>query len=132
MKKNKSNESGGHGVAISMGIAALAATAAGAYFLYGSAKGPARRKALKSWTVKMKGEVMEKVEDMKELSEEAYHSAIDAISEKYSQIKDIDQAELQAVVKRLKGHWKDIKKEAEKAVKSEVKKAKSKVVAKAQ
>lgn len=125
IKNNKSNQSA-HGVGITLGIAALAAAAAGAYFLYGSAKGPARRKALKSWMVKMKGEVMEEVEKMKEMSEEVYHAAVDKISEKYSEIKNIDQAELQAVVKRLKGHWKDIKKEAEKAVKTEARKIKAK------
>lgn len=124
MKNTKT--SGGHSVGVGFGIAALAAAAAGAYFLYGSAKGPARRKALKSWAVKMKGEVMEEVEKMKDLSEEVYHTAVDRISKKYSQIKDIDQAELQAVAKRLKGHWKDIKKEAEKAITLEVKKAKAK------
>ena len=114
MKKDKSQESGGNGIALGLGVAAVAAAAAGAYFLYGSAKGPARRKALKSWIVKMKGEVMEEVEKMQNLSEELYHAAIDKISAKYAEMKNIDVAELEAVVKRLKGHWKDIKKEVKK------------------
>ncbi|MEK7095531.1 MAG: hypothetical protein AAB917_02620 [Patescibacteria group bacterium] len=114
MKKNKPQESGRSGVVLGLGVAAVAAAAAGAYFLYGSAKGPARRKALKSWMVKMKGEVMEEVEKMQDLSEELYHAAIDKVKEKYSQMKEIDATELEAVVKRLKGHWKDIKKEVKK------------------
>jgi ElaB/YqjD/DUF883 family membrane-anchored ribosome-binding protein len=126
MKNIKSQKSGGHGVAVGLGLAAVAAAAAGAYFLYGSAKGPARRKALKSWMVKMKGEVMEEVEKMQDMTEELYHSAVDKVSAKYAEMKNIDAAELQATVKRLKGHWKDIKKEAEKTVKAEAKKIKAK------
>ncbi len=108
--KNKTTHEG-HPIAIGLGIAAAAA--AGAYFLYGSSKGPARRQALKSWMVKMKGEVMEEVEKMETLSEELYYAAIDKIKEKYASMKDIDEEELSAIVKRLKGHWKDIKKEAQ-------------------
>jgi hypothetical protein len=100
-----------HTVAIEIGVAALAAAAAGAYFLYGSTKGPARRKALKSWTVKMKGDVMAEVENLKEISEDSYYSAIDKVSKKYEALKNIDTSELADTVKRLKGHWKDIKKE---------------------
>ena len=120
MKNKKIDGSGDHKMAIGLGIASVVAAAAGAYFLYGSAKGPARRKAVKTWIVKMKGDVMSEVENMKELSEESYHSAVDKIANKYSQIKDIDTTELATTVKQLKGHWKDIKKEAEKAIKKGV------------
>ncbi|MDO8430550.1 MAG: hypothetical protein Q7S72_00980 [Candidatus Taylorbacteria bacterium] len=119
---NKKNHNEGHTVAIGLGVAAIAAAAAGAYFLYGSTKGPARRKALKTWMVKMKGEVMEEIEKMKDLSEDVYYAAVDKIAEKYHEAKNVDEAELKAVVKRLKGHWKDIKKEAEAGVKKSLKK----------
>lgn len=111
MKNTKIAKATNHDVAIGLGITAIAATAAGAYYLYGSMKGPARRKALKGWTLRMKGEVMDEMEKMKDLSEEAYHSVIDKVSKKYKAMKNIDPAELSATVKRLKGHWKDIKKE---------------------
>lgn len=120
-KNTKTNESG-HGVAIGLGVATLAAAAAGAYFLYGSTKGPARRKALKSWTVKMKGDVMGEVEKMKELTEDGYHTVIDKVSARYMKMKDVDMAELENTIKTLKGHWKDIKKEVEGSVKK-IKKA---------
>lgn len=110
--KNKNNKKkDNHEVAIGLGVTALAAAAAGAYFLYGSKKGPARRKALKSWTVKMKGEVMEEIENAKELTQDTYHDVIDKVSKKYEALQNIDQDELKETVKRLKGHWKDIKKE---------------------
>jgi ElaB/YqjD/DUF883 family membrane-anchored ribosome-binding protein len=117
MKKVNIKEAGGHKMALGVGIAAAVAAAAGAYFLYGSAKGPARRKAIKTWSIKMKAEVMEEVEKMQDISEEVYHSAIDKVSKKYADMKGIDVKELETTVKQLKGHWKDIKKEAEKAIK---------------
>lgn len=121
MKKINNKESEVHKIALGVGIAAAVAAAAGAYFLYGSAKGPARRKAIKTWMIKMKAEVMEEVENMQELSEDLYHSAIDKVSKKYAEMKGIDVKELETTVKQLKGHWKDIKKEAEKAIKKGVK-----------
>lgn len=126
MKKEMPKEAGNHKIALGVGIAAAVATAAGAYFLYGSSKGPARRKVLKTWVVKMKGDIMEEVEKMQDISEEVYHSAVDKISAKYAQIKNIDAEELASVVKRLKGHWKDIKKEAEATIKKGVKIVKAK------
>ena len=107
--KKKDNHTG-----LKLGLAANA-TAAGAYYLYGSDKASAHRKTLKSWMLKMKAEVMDEIESMKDISEEVYNDAIDKISEKYSQVKNVDETELKAVVKKLKGHWKDIKKEVKKA-----------------
>lgn len=118
MKNNKPKVEEGNGMGVVGGIAALAAAAAGAYFLYGSTKGPARRKALKGWMVKMKGEVMEEVEKMQDVSEDVYNAAVEKISEKYKQVQDVDSAELTALVQSLKGHWKDIKKDAEKSLKA--------------
>ena len=46
MKKIIQKKTSDHSVAIGLGVGALAATVAGAYFLYGSTKGPARRKAI--------------------------------------------------------------------------------------
>ena len=40
--------------AIGAGIAATAAAIAGAYYFYGSDKGPERRKQLQSWAIRMK------------------------------------------------------------------------------
>ena len=123
--KKENNNKGNNNLAMELGIAAVAAAAAGAYFLYGSTKGISRRKVLKSWMVKMKGEVMEEIENMKDLSEDLYNSSIDKISEKYAQIQNIDRDELSNTVKRLKGHWKDIKKIADKTTKKKTIKAKT-------
>ena len=111
MKKIIQKKTGDRSVAIGLGVGALAAAVAGAYFLYGSTKGPARRKAIKSWSIKMKGDVMEQLENMKELTEVEYHKVIDTVAKKYQTIKNIDPEELDRTIKVLKSHWKDIKKE---------------------
>lgn len=111
MKKIIKKKSSDNNVAVGLGIGALAATVAGAYYLYGSTKGPARRKALKSWTLRMKADVMEQLENMKDLTEIEYHKVIDMVSEKYQSMKNIEPSELDKTVKVLKAHWKDIKKE---------------------
>jgi len=116
--KNKTNSRiGGKIVGTSVGIAALAAAAAGAYYLYGSSKSKSNRKAVKSWMLKAKAEVMDEIENMKEVNEGAYRGAIAKIAKKYSAIKDMDREELALLVARLQGHWKDIKGEIEKATK---------------
>jgi hypothetical protein len=106
MKKKNNNN-----IAIGIGLATLAATTAGAYFLYGTKKGKVQRKAIKSWTLKMKGDVMDEVEKLKDVSEESYHKAIDKVSKKYNKMKNMDMVELAETADSLKSHWKDIKKE---------------------
>ena len=109
---------------IGIGIAALAAAAAGAYFLYGSDKAATNRKQVKSWMLKMKAEVMDEVENLKDLSQEAYDTAIDKVSEKYSELKNVDKTELKALAARMKSHWKDIKEDISDTVGGEMKKVK--------
>jgi len=93
-----------------VGLAALAATAAGVYFL-SDKKGARNRKKVKGWMLKAKGEVLQEMEHMKNMSEGTYHDTIDAMSERYKILKHVDQKELDHLVKELKGHWKHIKKD---------------------
>jgi hypothetical protein len=112
-KKTKSHVSG----KVVLGLAAIAAGAAGAYFLYGTKDGAKMKKQIKGWTVKMKGEVIHKMESMKDVSEENYHMLIDEVQKKYRGAKSIDASELDSLVAELKTHWKNIKKEFEKGQK---------------
>lgn len=98
-----------HKVAQGLGLAALAAAAAGVYYFYGPT-GAKHKKALKSWAVKAKGEVMENLENMKELSQAAYKNAVDNVLDKYRRVKNIDPKELAILSAELKGHWNRISK----------------------
>lgn len=93
------------------GIGALAAGAAGAYFLYGTKEGAKRRKKIKSWAVRMKGDVMKKLENLKEVNEEIYNKVIEEVGEQYKKVKSIDPQEVADLVDEMKRYWKHVKKD---------------------
>jgi hypothetical protein len=75
----------------------------------------------------MKGEIIEKLEQAKEITEPVYHKIIDEVSAKYAKAKNIDAKDVEIAVAEVKKHWKTMVKDA--APKKKVK-AKAKVVAK--
>ena len=113
-------------LAIGGGVALAAALIAGAYFLYGK-DGAKNRKKVRGWALKMKGEILEKMEKVPEISEEMYSKVIDEASSRYKALKNVDPDELKTIVKELKGHWSSIKKQIPPKAKA-VKKAVTKVV----
>ena len=111
MKKNTQNKKvSGVKTALEIG-AGIAALSAAAYVLFGK-DGKKNRKAIKGWAVKMKGEIIEKFEEAKELTEPVYHDIVDKAQARYSKFKNVDQKELIATINEIKKHWKAIKKEA--------------------
>lgn len=96
-------------IAVGAGLA-LAAAAAGAYFLYGK-DAPKRRAQVRGWMLKAKGEVLEQLEKLPNLDESTYYGLIDTVSSKYAGLKNVDSAEMMALVKELRGGWKNIKKQ---------------------
>lgn len=91
-----------------MSIGAIASVIAGAYYLYGSKDGVAKRKQIAAWSVKMKGEVLQGIEKLKDVSEPAYKDIVKKVSEKY---KTVDKGELKKVVDELHSTWSKMKKE---------------------
>lgn len=114
VQKKKSDNSG---VATVLGLGALAALSAGAYFLYGTKEGAKKRVKIKGWMLKAKGEVLEKMEVLKDVNEEAYNKVVSTVMSKYQGLKDIDQGEVVSLVEDLKKHWKNIKKHIDEATK---------------
>ncbi|MGE5297625.1 MAG: hypothetical protein ACM3KM_00480 [Acidobacteriaceae bacterium] len=104
------------GVEIGLGLAALAAATAGAYYFY-SKSGEKHRKQLKSWMVKAKAEVMEKLEKATDLSKDAYEQIVDDVLKHYKVMKKAAPKEIADLARELKTHWKSIKVEVEKAAK---------------
>ena len=105
---------------IGAGVAALGAAA---YLLFGP-NSKKNQKALRGWAVKMKGEMIEKFEEAKDLTEPVYNNIVDKIEAKYAKVKNINPEELADLVKDIKKHWKSMVKEAsgKKAVKKVAKK----------
>lgn len=91
-----------------MSIGAVASAIAGAYYLYGSRDGEAKRKQITAWSIKMKGEILEKVEKLKEVSEPKYKEIVKAVSAKY---KQVETKEMKKVVDELHSTWGKMKKE---------------------
>jgi hypothetical protein len=116
----KKQETGNNGAVVAGIIGMAAATAAGAYFLYGTKDGKKVKKQIRGWALKAKGEVLEKVESLKAVNEDTYHEVIDGVLKRYQKIKGVDTAELASIAKELKGHWHNIRKEIEASAKKVV------------
>ncbi|MFA6294907.1 MAG: hypothetical protein WC666_00595 [Candidatus Paceibacterota bacterium] len=92
--------------AIGAGLASIAA----AYFFLGP-KGKKHQKQTKAWAIKMKADVVEKLEEARDMSESAYHQIIDSVAKEYEQKAKVGREEIQSLAKDLKKHWKLISKE---------------------
>ena len=110
MEKKTTNKKGistKAAVGIGAGVAALTAAA---FVLFGP-EGKKNQKKIRGWAVKMKGEIIEKFEEAKELTEPVYHKIIDNAHAKYAKLKNVDKAELEETVKEIRKHWDALKKE---------------------
>ncbi len=119
MQKKKDNSKAIKLAVIGASVAGVAATA---YFFFGP-KGKKNRAHVASWAIKMKGDVIEKLEKAKEITEPIYSEIIDAVSKEYSKDKKATKAEIEAIANDLKKHWKSISKLAISAKKNVVKDA---------
>lgn len=117
-------------VGIGVGLTAAVAAAAGAYFLYGSKSASKNRQAVKSWALKAKAEVLEKLEQAKEMTQEEYEAVVASVVGAYAGVQNITKTELKNFSGEMKDHWKAIEK-ATKPKKKTVKKAVKKAVSKA-
>jgi hypothetical protein len=124
-KNNKTGMSTGTMIGVG---AAVAAAAASAYLLWGP-DGKKNRKAIRGWAVRMKGEIIEKFEEAKELTEPVYQSIIDEVQAKYAKMKGVDPKELQTLVADIRRHWKAVS-AGSKGGKAKARKGNSKKVAK--
>jgi len=100
-KVMKKGLTGGEMVGIGATVAAMGAAA---YVLFGP-DAKKNKKVIKGWAVKMKGEIIEKLEDAKEISEPVYHKIVDTVSAKYAKAKNVDAADLEMAVAEVKKHW---------------------------
>ena len=97
------------GKLIGAGIGLAAVAAAGTYFLYGD-RGAKNRKMIAGWSLKMKGEVLEKVEDLKAIDREAYHELVDKVATRYAKLEKVSATELRHLTVELKNAWANISK----------------------
>ena len=95
---------------ISAGIGLAAVAAAGAYFLYGE-RGAKNRERISGWALKMKGEVLEKVEELKTIDRDSYSKLVDEIAARYAKLEKVSASELRRLTVELKNSWSQISKQ---------------------
>jgi formiminotetrahydrofolate cyclodeaminase len=83
--------------------AGLAGLAAAYFFLH--PKGKKQLDDAKSWVIKMKGDVAEKLEKARDITETAYHEIVDAVAKKNEEELKASPEEIQALAQDLKKHW---------------------------
>lgn len=125
MKKKKTNNSS-NAIKLATIGASLAGLAATTYFFLGP-KGKIHRKHAKAWAIKMKGDVIEKLERAHNVSEPLYHEIIDSVAAEYKKGMKAGHKEVNALAQDLKKHWKTISNSA-RAVKRDVVKSAKRAV----
>lgn len=88
-----------------VGLTAAAVAAAGAYFLYGSKDADKNRKTVKSWALKAKAEVLEKMEEAKKMSQEEYEDMVHSIADAYAGVKGASKKDIKEFASEMKEHW---------------------------
>jgi hypothetical protein len=109
--------------------ASVAALAATAYFFFGP-NGKKNQKHAKAWAIKMKAEVIEKLEAAKEITQPIYQDIIESVAAEYKKGKTASLQEIDELAADLKKHWKSMSKIAIEGKKELSKKA-PKIIAKA-
>lgn len=107
----------GHAGAV---ISVIAAIAAGIYF-FATDKGKKRRAALRGWTVKARGEVLEKLETAGDIGWEAYEQIVEQVMKQYKKAKNVDLEAWDELRNELLEHWEAIERDLKKAAKKATK-----------
>ena len=95
---------------VGTGIGLAAVAAIGTCFL-GGERGARNREIIAGWAFRMKGEVLEKVENLKELNKEIYYKIVDEAATRYSRMERVSASELKHLTEELKGAWEHVSKQ---------------------
>ncbi|MDO8481688.1 MAG: hypothetical protein Q7S75_01225 [bacterium] len=120
----KKKTKGGNSSAVKLAVLGVSlAGLAAAYFFLGP-KGKKNQKHAKAWAIKMKGDVVEKLETARAISEPVYREIIDSVAARYEKEMVANNKEIRALAQDLKKHWKTISNRARAVKRDTVKGAK--------
>jgi len=105
--KSETKKSGSNAVNLVVLGASLAGLAASAFFFFGP-KGEKNQKHSKAWAIKMKGDVIEKIEAADNISEAVYREIIDSVAVEYKKAMKAGNEEINALARDMKEHWEAI------------------------
>lgn len=104
MKKTKNKGSKINKTVVAVGVVGVAAAAVGAYWFYGSKNSAKHRKAVGSWMLKARAEVMEAVEKVGDVNKETYLRIVDNVMQKYVGLRHT-ASDIAAITKEIKSAW---------------------------
>ncbi len=90
---------------VGVGLTAAAVAAAGAYFLYGSKDAPENRKKVKSGILKAKAEVLEVLENAKDITEDEFRELVDGVATTYAGVQSLSKKDLADFKKEMRENW---------------------------
>lgn len=122
-QKKKTEITTAQKVGVAVGLTTAVVAAAGTYFLYGSKSAAKNRKAVKSWMLKAKAEILEKLEEAKEMTQEDYEHLVNTVATVYSELKTASRADIKAFKDEMKDQWRSIERVAKPKKKPATKKA---------
>ncbi len=111
-KSNKEHDEMMKNVGIGVGLTTAAVAAAGAYFLYGSDNASKNRKTVKSWALKAKADVLEQLEEAKEMTQDEYEELVATVVGAYATAKKASKKDIKEFAEEMRLHWKQIEKAA--------------------
>ena len=107
-KKKKIEVTSAQKLGIGVGLTAAAVAAAGAYFLYGSEHAPENRKKVKSALLKAKADVLEGLENAKDMTEDEFHALVDQVGTMYDKAGSLSKVDLREFKKEMTANWENL------------------------
>ncbi|HET8581184.1 MAG TPA: hypothetical protein VFL98_01810 [Candidatus Paceibacterota bacterium] len=109
------HEHGGAGaVLLGMIAGAAAAFALSGYYLYGP-NGRRHRRQVDRWLTRARAEILERMEDAADMTEQQYGALVDEITERYGRMKEVGSERAARAAERFKGRWQEMREAAARA-----------------
>mgnify|MGYP003393910133 CR=1 FL=1 len=93
---------------------AATALAVGGYFLYGP-NGKENRKKMERWTMKARAEILEKMGDIQDITEDQYYKIVDTVLSRYGTMKAVGKEKAALAAESFKAHWEEMRVRARQA-----------------
>jgi len=102
---------GGHLGSFLLGV--LTTAAIGGYFLYGP-RGKEHRKAVEHWMTKARAEILKRMEQAQDMTEEQYHRIVDEVTNRYGVLAEVGKEKASSAGTYFKRQWDKMREAARK------------------
>ncbi len=116
MHNHHQSESSGSSCKLGVGIAAMAAVGALAYFLYGTKAGSDKREKIASWARETKDKAVSTGADLGDIGAKMYAEMKTLLRDKYEDVKKLNKKELAKLADQVRENWEKTKKDIGKAL----------------